>query len=78
LSPLESIHSELHARAGVAATCCQFLKVVEVFDPKTSSWTNGTALPETLAYADATAAGGRLYVVGGDTGPKYEAAVLVY
>jgi hypothetical protein len=45
---------------------------VQIFDPKTDQWTNGTQLPEGVCYARACATTGayapkRLYVIGGNS-----------
>ena len=41
---------------------------VQVYDPKTDSWELGPPLPVPLHHTMASAANGRLYIIGGEAG----------
>lgn len=43
---------------------------VQIYDPDSDSWTQGTPMPEPRCLASAVAVGGKVYVMGGTVDPK--------
>jgi DNA-binding CsgD family transcriptional regulator/N-acetylneuraminic acid mutarotase len=56
----------------------QVTSVLEVYDPKTDTWTAGAALPEPRAAYALAMLNGRLYLFGGWDGAKYRAETFIY
>ena len=48
----------------------KLFSIVDVYDPETDTWTTAADIPLSREYHTAAVVGGKIYVIGGETGPE--------